>query len=115
MLNINDDGLNHDWFGRVWCNPPYGIEARKWLNKLKMHDDGIALLFARTETTMYFDHVWYDAHSVLFIKGRLHFHYVDGTKAKANSGAPSVLIAYGENNSEILKNCGIAGKYIKLK
>jgi hypothetical protein len=26
-----DDGLNKQWNGRVWCNPPFGREAVKWL------------------------------------------------------------------------------------
>jgi len=24
-----DDGLSKPWFGRTWCNPPYGIETGK--------------------------------------------------------------------------------------
>jgi hypothetical protein len=113
-FTINDDGLNQKWFGRVWCNPPYGIEAAIWLNKLAEHGNGIALIFARTETKMFFDHVWNKADSLLFIEGRLFFHYVNGERAKSNSGAPSVLVAYGSNNSEILKTCGISGKLVPL-
>ncbi len=109
-----DDGLSIPWFGRVWCNPPYGREATKWLEKLKLHGNGVALIFARTETKMFFDHVWEDADAILFIKGRLYFHYVDGTRAKANSGAPSCLIAYGAENVESLRNSGIAGKLVVL-
>lgn len=47
--------------------------------------------------------------------GRLHFHYIDGLRAKANSGMLSVLVAYGKSNAERLKSCGIMGKYIQLK
>jgi len=114
-FTIENDGLNQKWFGRVWCNPPYGLEASKWLNKLSDHGNGIALIFARTETKMFFEHVWNKADALLFIEGRLFFHRVNGVKAKANSGAPSVLIAYGQENVEILKNCGIQGKFIPLK
>lgn len=32
-LNVNDDGLRQPWHGRVWCNPPFGREAVKWLNR----------------------------------------------------------------------------------
>ena len=109
-----DDGLNKDWKGRVWLNPPYGLEAAKWLKKLKEHKNGIALIFARTETAMFFEHVWKGADSILFIEGRLYFHYICGCRAPANSGAPSVLISYNKDNSEILKNSGIAGKFIQL-
>ena len=55
---VEDDGLSKEWHGRVWCNPPYGSEVSKWLKKLYKHNDGIALIFARTETNMFFDWVW---------------------------------------------------------
>ncbi|PXX26262.1 DNA N-6-adenine-methyltransferase Dam [Thalassospira sp. 11-3] len=111
---INDNGLSKEWTGRVWCNPPYGLEANKWLKKLNEHGNGIALIFARTETKMFFDWVWHKATAVKFIEGRLHFHHVDGTRAKAKAGAPSVLIAYGKENAEILEKCGIKGKFLRL-
>ena len=114
-FNINEDGFNKNWFGRVWLNPPYGSMTGKWLNKLVNHGNGIALIFARTETEMFIKYVWESADAILFIYGRLYFYYVDGTKAKANSGAPSCLIAYGKNNVEYLKNCNIPGKLINLK
>lgn len=113
-FTINDNGLSKEWLGRVWCNPPYGLEAALWLNKLAEHGNGIALIFARTETKMFFDQVWNKADSLLFIEGRLFFHFVNGDKAKANSGAPSVLVAYGSNNSETLKTCGIPGRFVPL-
>ena len=93
---IDDDGFNKEWLGRVWLNPPYGPETGKWIGKLAEHNHGTTLIFARTETKMFFDHVWNHANSILFLKGRLYFHYPDGTKAKHNSGGPSVLIAYGK-------------------
>jgi len=114
-FTIENDGLSCLWYGRVWCNPPYGLEAAKWLNKLAEHGDGIALIFARTETKMFFDQVWNKADSLLFIEGRLFFHHVNGEKAKHNSGAPSVLISYDMTNSYILKNSNIKGKFIQLK
>jgi hypothetical protein len=110
--SILDNGLTHSWEGRVWCNPPYGIEASEWLSLNADHGNSIALIFARTETKMFFNYVWERADSLLFIKGRLFFHHVTGEVAKANAGAPSVLVAYGENNSYVLKHCNIEGKFI---
>lgn len=108
------DGLAQQWFGRVWCNPPYGKEAALWLEKLSNHNQGIALIFARTETDMFFRWVWRKASAVLFIQGRLYFYDVNGRVAPANSGAPSVLVAYGSRDKEILRMCGIPGKFIEL-
>ena len=112
---IEDDGLSKEWFGRVWLNPPYGNMAAKWLDKLAVHGNGIALIFARTETKMFFDHVWDKANALLFFRGRLFFHHVTGEKASQNAGAPSVLVAYGEENVRTLEGVFDWGKLIKLK
>lgn len=111
---IEDDGLNKKWFGKVFCNPPYD-NAGEWLNKLHDHGNGIALIFARTETEMFFSEVWDKADAILFIKGRLWFYHVTGEKARSNGGAPSVLIAYGNDSVETLRESGIHGKFIQLK
>lgn len=113
--NIKDNGLEQEWDGRVWCNPPYGREAIKWLSKLSNHNNGVALIFARTETKMFFSEVWDKATSILFLEGRLTFYNVNGEKGKGNAGAPSCLIAYGRECSDMLENSGIKGKFIKLK
>lgn len=109
-----DDGLSKEWKGRIWLNPPYGLEAAKWLKKMVSHGNGIALIFARTETKMFFDYVWTKADAVLFFKGRLHFHHADGKRARANAGAPSVLIAYGSNNVIALDNVKEWGRLVAL-
>jgi hypothetical protein len=108
------DGFTSPWFGRVWLNPPYGPHCHKWLTKLADHGQGTALIFARTETAMFFDAVWRRASALLFIEGRLHFHHADGTRAKANSGAPSVLVAYGEYDREQLQKASHLGQFIPL-
>ncbi len=104
QYTIADDGLSLPWEGRVWLNPPYGREAAIWLQKLAAHGDGVALIFARTETEMFFEWVWNKANALLFLQGRLHFHHIDGTRAKANAGAPSVLVAYGNRNEALLED-----------
>ena len=106
-----DNGLMQNWYGKVFCNPPYGKQTAHWLNKCAMHGNAIALTFARTETNMFFDYVWNKATAVLFIKGRLRFYHVTGQQADS-AGAPSVLIAYGKDNAELLKNCSIKGKFL---
>jgi hypothetical protein len=111
---VKDDGLAQPWSGRIWLNPPYGQQAAAWLHRLAEHGRGIALIFARTETQMFFEHVWERATALLFLRGRLHFHYVDGTRAAANGGAPSVLIAYGKQDAENLHACGLPGAFVPL-
>ena len=113
-FTVADNGLGSPWHGRVWLNPPYGLEASQWLARLAAHGTGTALIFARTETEMFFENVWSKATALLFLKGRLHFHYVDGTRAPANGGAPSVLIAYGQDDADILRTCGLPGAFVPL-
>lgn len=112
---IEDNGLERNWFGRVWCNPPYGNKARLWLSKLSTHGNGIAFVFARTETKMFFESVWDTANALLFLRGRVKFHHVDGSRAKHSSGAPSVLIAYGDGNAERMQKSGIDGAFVHLR
>lgn len=112
-LTIEDNGLAHEWHGRVWCNPPFGREAVKWLRRMAEHGNGIALIPARTETAMFYETVWGCANAVLFIKGRPHFHYVDGRRAPFNSGAPICLVAYGKNNTKHLEESSL-GKVVRV-
>lgn len=112
---IEDDGLSQDWAGRVYMNPPYGTQTSKWLKKLSEHGNGIALIFARTETRMFFDYIWDKADAILFLKGRLSFYNADGTKGNSNAGAPSCLVAYGKENVVALGCSGLTGNYIRLQ
>jgi hypothetical protein len=111
------DGLTTPWHGRVWLNPPYGPQTTNWLALLASHGDGIALIFARTETRMFFEHVWNapTASAILFLEGRLYFYRPDGTKAPFNSGAPSCLVAYGVECAKLLFGSVLHGKFIDLR
>ena len=112
--NLDDDGLVQPWNGRIWCNPPYGPRAEPFLAKLAVHGDGVALLFARTETAMFHKYVWPIADALLFLKGRLYFHRPDGTRATGNAGGPSVLVAYGGENASALRDSGLNGAFVGL-
>lgn len=114
-IELPEDGLAAEWNGHVWLNPPYSSEAWRWLSKLAAHGDGIALVFARTETAGFVSEVWGKATAVRFLHGRLHFHHSDGTRAAANSGAPSVLVAYGERAMVKLRDAPIPGTFVMLR
>lgn len=113
-FTIQDDGLLLPWFGRVWLNPPYGKYLDAWMNKMAVHNCGIALIFARTETRTFHNYIFPAADSILFLKGRLKFYNVDGSVGKHDGGAPSILIAYGKENTDTLNASGISGKLILL-
>ena len=71
------------------------------------HQNGTALIFARTETSSFYRHVWASARAVLFIERRLHFLRADRVAAKANAGAPSCLVAYSEYDEWMLRLSGL--------
>jgi hypothetical protein len=106
-----DDGLEQDWEGTVWMNPPYGKYTEYWLDKFIKHNDGIALVFSRTDTKWFHNYVK-KADAVLFIKGRLFF-YKSGIKSKHSAGNGSILIACGEKSVNALQQSNL-GWFVKL-
>jgi hypothetical protein len=136
---VEDNGLRKPWDGRVWLNPPYTLALlRQFMARMAEHGEGLALVFARTETDWFFEHGWGAASGLLFIRGRLHFHVPEAPvpdhggehvwrphgdahvcalcgRAKANSGAPSVLIAYGNDDRDILAATPIDGRFVPLR
>jgi len=107
-----EDGLFATWLGRVFLNPPWGRAASPWLRHMACHNNGIALIPARTETQDWFKFVWPVATAVCFLEGRPHFHYQDGTRAQANCGCPVALVAYGDMNAAYLP--ANLGKIVEL-
>ena len=86
-----DDGLSKDWSGEiVFCNPPYGRELSKWVEKC--HTESlkgvtcVMLIPARTDTS-YFHNYIYGKHEIRFIKGRLHFN-----ESKQSAPFPSMVV-----------------------
>lgn len=113
-FTIHDNGLLRQWFGRIWLNPPYSQVAR-WMGRMAHHGAGTALIFARTETAWWFRSIWPVAHAVFFLQGRLNFHLPNGRRSGANAGAPSVLVAYGEEDAERLASADLAGQFVPLR
>jgi hypothetical protein len=87
-----ENGLHQPWQGRVWLNPPYDTQVGRWLERLAAHGDGMALVFARTDTR-WWQTVAPTATAVCLIAGRLRFRTPDGTAGPAP--APSACLAFG--------------------
>lgn len=110
-INYWAHGLKTPWDTKyfVFLNPPFHrYEVHKWIAKLAQHNNGIALLHARTETA-WFKPCWQHATAMLFLASRIAFCKLDGSAQKANSGAPPVLVAFGAEASYRLANCSIPG------
>jgi phage N-6-adenine-methyltransferase len=107
----DDDGLAQDWEGTVWMNPPYGISTESWLNKFVKHGDGIALVFARTDTR-WFHNYCLQADALLFTKGRLKF--INPNIKNTNTPASgSLFVACGNKSVNALKESKM-GWFVKL-
>lgn len=120
-------------------------EIGDWLQKLADHGAGTALIFARTETEAFQAQVFERASGLLWLAGRLHFHAphadpsaacmgshdakahrwaTEGPRkgqceacgvAKANSGAPSILVAYGQDDLDRLAAAELPGHLTPLR
>ncbi|HEN5962516.1 DNA N-6-adenine-methyltransferase [Streptococcus agalactiae] len=97
-FTVDDDGLSQDWTGNVFCNPPYGREIGKWVEKaykesLEPYNNVIVLLIpARTDTKYWHDYIFGKATDIRFLKGRLKFT-ING-KENHPAPFPSAVIIY---------------------
>lgn len=117
-FTIQDNGLIRPWQGRVWCNPPYGPKTGEWMGRCSAHKNVTALIFARTETRQFFDYIWGKAAAVCFLKGRLSFYHVNGTKG-GTAGAPSMLVTWDAANAnqlwDAVQHGRLAGCFVDLR
>ena len=90
---VSDDGLAKSWGGyTVFCNPPYGREIGKWVEKaynesLKPNTLIVMLLPARTDTKWF--HNYCVKGKIEFIKGRLKFG-----GCKNSAPFPSMIVVF---------------------
>jgi len=109
-----DNGLVWKWVGRVWLNPPYSMPLLKqFVCRMAEHGNGIALLFNKCDSKMFQDIIFKKATAMLFLRDRIRFYREDGTRGDRPTRG-SVLIAFGKENADILRSCGIAGKFVWL-
>jgi phage N-6-adenine-methyltransferase len=84
------DGLNQEWFGRVWINPPFS-EGDRWARKLLAELDAgrvsAAILLQNSATdTKWFHSLARASACVCFVAGRINFARPDG-ESTANRNA----------------------------
>lgn len=96
------DGLSLSWDcgGSVFCNPPYGREISKWVEKAYRESATVKypivlLIAARTDTAYFHDYIYGKA-EIRFIRGRLHFTDESGN-ASYPAPFPSMVVVYNKN------------------
>ena len=98
---VEQNALAQDWRGVVWCNPPYGREQVKFIEKARNESTKngatvVVLIPARPETRVWQNVIFKDASQVCFVKGRLKFG-----GSKENAPFPSAMVVFGEFNCDL--------------
>ena len=84
-----EDGLEQEWEGVCWMNPPYGRAITKWVEKAAASGcKVVCLLPARTDTSWFHDYC--TKGDIDFIRGRLKF-----SGAKNSAPFPSMIVTFG--------------------
>lgn len=99
-----DNGLEKEWHGRVWLNPPYAQPliwqfCEKLVEELSSGrvDQAILLTHSYTDTA-WFHHAEQCAAAICFTRGRIPFVDDDGEEAAPTQG--QAFFYYGENADE---------------
>lgn len=95
----DDNGLIKDWYGKVWCNPPYN-NIGPWVSKAireikKFHVGQVCMLLPEGCSTKWFQLVYENADTIEFVHGRLNFggpHALNDGKAASPNG--SILVVF---------------------
>ena len=101
-IDMIQDGLIVDWVGRIWMNPPYSNPG-PWVRKFAQHNNGIALV--PMSKSQWFVDLWDQAGGIITLPPQLKFLRPSGESASIVM--PCVMVAYGNENVEILANSGL--------
>lgn len=96
FFSPEDDGLKQEWGGVCWCNPPYGRQIGKWVEKAAKSNALVVMLIpARTDTKWFHD--WCVPYGkITFIKGRLKFSGCD-----QHAPFPSMIVEFNGGLNEL--------------
>lgn len=110
------NGLNEEWEGLAYVNPPYGrglSGEELWLKKLGLHPvGGIACVPAKVEGPVWEAYVWKQATGIFFIDGRVMFNDAEGNCSNGYHAIGIALIAYGQEALVRLQNSNLKGALV---
>lgn len=107
-LESGHNGLEQDWFGFVWCNPPFS-QKEIWGDLMAIHNNGILLLPERGSAP------WFgplaEMASQYFVMGK-KINFIGGPSSN-NIG--SVLFPFGETAIKRIDESGLPGHFVEVK
>lgn len=105
-----NSGLDKEWFGNVWMNPPYAQPlisqfSEKLIEELENGNTKQAMVLVNNATdTVWFNDLAKHATAIWFIKGRIKFIDIHGNPG----GAPlqgQCILYFGDNVESFTKQC----------
>jgi phage N-6-adenine-methyltransferase len=106
-LTAADNGLNHEWLGRVFLNPPYAAQevsafVRKLIEEVEAQRAEQAILLVNNCTdTSWFHEAFKSCAGVCFTSGRISFDNPTGSSASPTQG--QAFFYFGERLREFVK------------
>jgi len=94
-----DNGLEQEWVGRVWMNPPYS-QMTPWANKFTAHANGIALL--PVSRSKWFNAMWEKADAVTITPHNIKFDRVN--EKPKTIAFQTMFFAFGDISVQAIKN-----------
>ena len=112
-----ENGLEQDWYGNVFLNPPYQMPLiEQFVNKLiqELSRMNAAILLTNNNTdTKWFLKAAQNAQMICFTKGRIHFYTKEKEETQPTNG--QAFFYYGNNEMkfrEVFSGIGWIAQYI---
>ena len=106
-IENGENGLEKNWFGFVYCNPPFS-QKELWSEKMINHGNGILILPERGSAP------WFgplaESASAYFVMGK-KINFVGGPSSN-NLG--SCLFPFGDEARRRLLNSGLPGHFVEV-
>lgn len=105
------NGLDKEWCGRLWLNPPWGDLCRKFVRKAVAEfeaghvTEAILLLNSNSNETEWFAPLW--NHTLCFTRGRINFYAPTGEASGSTHGSCFIYMGpRAEKFAEVFKQFG---------
>ena len=111
-LERGEDGLSRDWFGFVYCNPPFS-QKEKWIKKMVAHGNGILILPERGSAP------WFGPLAVAAERYWVMGQKINFVGGPSSNNLGSVMFLFGDaalirlNDSGLPGHLAIVHKYVR--